>query len=706
VQPRSIDAGEVLGALRGEVVVLVDGSGRPEQWLPSLTSVVRHTPPKVRIVVYGWGRDPEAAAPGALERLLGPGDEERVYRVPPPLPGAGLGLDEAVTAAAPADVAVVGLGCRVTADWLPRLRVAAGDDAGIATASPVLAASIDRGLAGGGGAALAQAAEAVADASARLRPLISEPAGACCYVRRSAIELAGSPARHDFAEQCSELGLVHVLADDALVAGGIAGAPDGHREDAAADSASVVRALLGARRAARGLSVVVDARVLGGPRNGTRLHVLKLLAAVAATGRVRLTALVPALLDEPTRLRLQGIAGLGLASPSPDGSPPPGLRGDVVHRPHQISTPADFAVLAELGERLVITHQDLISFHTRSYFSTRASWLGYRELTRRALAAADRVVFFSEHVRGEALAEELVEPQRATVVRLGTDHAPAEGVELSPPPGAADLPGKAEVILCLGADYAHKNRPFALRLASELQRAHGWQGRLVLAGQRAAYGSSREHERRLLQADPQLADAVLDLGEVPDEGREWLLGRARLVLYPTVHEGFGLIPHEAALRGVPCLWAGSTALDELLPAAAAAIVPWDPVATAPAALALLRDDRARARNVAAVRAAGTGLGWSATAEQLVEIYERVAAEPAAPAGSLERIGGLMQGGVSEDAMRLVGPDGALPRDLERPLLALLDRPKLSGPLLDAMRVGYRVSRRRARPERPSLPSGD
>ena len=53
----------------------------------------------------------------------------------------------------------------------------------------------------------------------------------------------------------------------------------------------------------------------------------------------------------------------------------------------------------------------------------------------------------------------------------------------------------------------------------------------------------------------------------------------------------------------------------------------------------------------------------------------------------------MQRGVSEDGMRLVGPDGVLPAEVERPLLALASHPKIGGPVLGAIKAGYRASQR-------------
>ena len=88
---------------------------------------------------------------------------------------------------------------------------------------------------------------------------------------------------------------------------------------------------------------------------------------------------------------------------------------DVVHRPYQVSNDEDLSFLAKLGERLIVTNQDLIAYHNPSYFRDFDSWEGYRRITRTALAVADRVMFFSAHACDDALAEDLVEPHRASI---------------------------------------------------------------------------------------------------------------------------------------------------------------------------------------------------------------------------------------------------------------------------------------------------
>src|SRR5205807_8436481 len=88
---------------------------------------------------------------------------------------------------------------------------------------------------------------------------------------------------------------------------------------------------------------------------------------------------------------------------------------------------------------------------------------------------------------------------------------------------------------------------------------------LVFAGLSVAHGSSRREEARFLDAHPELATSVLDVGAVTDVEKAWLFARASLVAYPSVVEGFGLVPVEAAAHRVPCLWAPGSSLSELLP---------------------------------------------------------------------------------------------------------------------------------------------
>ena len=49
--------------------------------------------------------------------------------------------------------------------------------------------------------------------------------------------------------------------------------------------------------------------------------------------------------------------------------------------------------------------------------------------------------------------------------------------------------------------------------------------------------------------------------------------------------------------------------------------------------------------------------------QLLDLYRETCDAPATPASAVERRHGLLTGAFSEDALRLIGPGGALPADV-------------------------------------------
>ncbi|MGI8428681.1 MAG: glycosyltransferase [Solirubrobacteraceae bacterium] len=734
---RWIEPDERIGAPRGEVVVCIPVHGAHEQFIGCLESVLAHTPLSVPIVICD-----DASPDGRSEQLVrrleqagAVGGRELLYLRREQTLGFPGNVNGAFAAAAPADVIVLNSDCLVADGWVQGMREAAYCDGRVATATALTNHGSVVSVPDGGlplrdlpkDWTFDDAAAAVRGASLRSRPRLPTCVGHCVYLRRSAIELVGdfdlafSPGygeEVDFSQRCLRAGLCHVVADEVLVFhhGGASLMIDGqsanpvqreherilavrypyyHQAVRALErdsGRSLGRSLSAARRALRGLSVLVDARVLGGPMTGTQLNVLGVIAALARSGEARVQALVPPKLGDYASSVLETLPAVRRVVAVPGALQIVVEPADVVHRPFQVATPSDLPLLASLGERLVITHQDLISFHNPSYFRSFRDWDNYRRLTRTALAVADRVVFASEHVCVDAVAEELVERHRASIVRIGVDHELAR-IDRTPcaPRGVSQVSADAELILCIGTDFRHKNRLFALRLLDELRRRHRWEGWLVFAGPRVEIGSSIPEERELLALRPQLARGVIDVAAVSEAEKEWLLGRARLVLYPTVQEGFGLVPFEAADHHVPCLWAPGTALSEILPDSEAEIIPWDPAGSADRALELIRDEPRRRRNVDAIRAAAVKLTWNATAEQLLELYRVTCDQPGSPTGALERGQGLMREGLSEDAVRLVGPSGALPPGLERPLLALATHPRIGDPVFRAITAGYRAS---------------
>ena len=600
------------------------------------------------------------------------------------------GAAEVAAQAGRAGVAVCDGRHRVVAGWLDALQDAARD-ATVATSSALTLGAGPTALdvAAAGEAAAAE----LRGRSARIRPRLPGPAPACHLVTRAALDVAG-PLDDGFADRCTHAGLLHVAADELLVLPVAGTAPEARgadgtlMEEVAARRAApepLDRALLAGRRAAEGLSATIDARILHGATAGTQVHTRELIAALHRTGALRMRVLLSPDVGGDELARLEALEGVERVAAGALG---PGTRPSlIVHRPYQVSSAGDLPTLRAVGHRLVVTHQDLLAYHNPAYHPDAATWSEQRRLTRAALGLADAVVVFSGHAARDLAAEDLAPAGRVHEVPCGTDHLAAADPGAAPA-GLAALAGRP-FLLCLGTDLRHKNRPFALDVLAALRR-RGWDGGLVLAGPHMPHGSSAADERARRAADAQLP--VVDLGAIDEPAKALLYRDAAAVLYPTLSEGFGLIPFEAAAAGTPPLFASVSSLADLLPAAAARLVPWDAEASAGRALALLRDPAAAAEQVALVRAAGERFTWDRAAAALVGVYEAVVAGPAREAAALgwtafeaearraEAVDAYyrLERAISPTGRSLVGGDGLLDEQGQRALAGLLRR-RVSGP---------------------------
>jgi glycosyltransferase involved in cell wall biosynthesis len=690
----------------------------------------------VRIVIATGADDGQLQA--CLESI-----ERHSPSVGPPLrvEPTAQALNEAFDELAPADVVILESPCLLTAGWLERLRDAARADTNTATASALADAGTPLAILEEDSPRqeLSALGESLATRTLRLRPHLSRIVGPCAYVRRETLELVGAldekleldrALEVDFSERCIRSGLAHVAADDVVVqplgtvASGVPELPPQRPE-----SSVLTRALEAARAPRARLWVTLDARALDGAITGTQVNIVELILALASTGDVRLRLLVrPSRIDLVTLERLRALPATEiLCEEDLDPTTP---RSTIFHRPQQAFAPEDVELALALGERMVLSQLDLIAYRNPGYFEDAAAWEAYRRASRHGLAASERVLVFSDHTRRELIGDALVEEERIRVIPPGLDHG-AVGDPRRPPALPAELPD-AGFLLCLGTDFTHKNRVFALRLLAALREERRWEGALVLAGTHVPRGSSQDSEQAFLEERPTLRGSVITLGAVSEHEKRWLLDHAAAVLYPSAYEGFGLVPFESALSGVPCLFAAQSSLGEVAPEGTATILPWDPALSARAAHGLLVDGDLRARHLEALTGAARKLTWASAAHATLQAYREAAVAPVREGATLSRdlierecaltaahevvVGRLI--GEREHAQRmydelnaevgfglsLIGPTGTLPENLQRALLALSARPALSRPLYGVLSRGFAFARTLARltrrPHRP------
>lgn len=749
-----LDIGQNLGLRRGDAVVCVPVYGADELFAECLRAVFAHTDPQTPVLVCD-DATPSLQIRPILERVLDESGAPHTvhYLRQPRNVGFVVNANTGMAVAAPADVVLLNSDCMVAEGWLESLRAAAYSDSRVATVTALTNAGTivsvpDRNkplLGLPEGAKLENMAAAVRSESLHVHPDLPTCIGHCVYIRRTAIELVGpfdesfSPGYEeevDFSQRCVLHGLRHLVADDVFVFhhqaasfGGESAAVQRRRDhhaiiverypyyDAWVRQASeearspLARSLSAASIALRGTTVAIDGRCLTQAFTGTQLVTLGVIAALHALTRLHLRVLVPdqlgaeaerflAARPEIVLLRLEDL-GAG-REPS-----------DIAHRPYQVTSPTDVAVLRQMGRRLVITQLDNIALRNPGYFEDYAQWNEYRELTCGALAAADQVVFISRHAANDARELGLVLDDRVNVVFPAIDHE-LLGIEIpaARPAGAEPIGGRP-FLLCLGTDFKHKNRVFAIRLLEALAEQGSFDGALVFAGPKVASGSSAPEEAAYLKEHPALSDRVLDVGPVDEAGKRWLLEQAAAVVYPSTYEGFGLTPFEAADAGTPCLFAWHTSLAEILPEGAARLVPWDERESAQRAASVLTPGPARDHLVRSIRIAGARFTSRRSAQDLSTVYARalrstVAGDLTLPSAELQQLRAERDmlrrelGSIYDDPLNrgLVGRYAVLPPELRRPVLAVATRPALRNAVIGLYRAGYALRRRRG------LPSGE
>jgi glycosyltransferase involved in cell wall biosynthesis len=314
-------------------------------------------------------------------------------------------------------------------------------------------------------------------------------------------------------------------------------------------------------------------------------------------------------------------------------------------------------------------------------------------------------VFISRHAANDARELELVPDDRINVVAPATDYE-LLGLDITarPPNGAEEL-GDRPFLLCLGTDFLHKNRLFAIRMLEALAAQGSFDGGLVFAGPKVSAGSSASEEAAYLRDRPGLSTKVLDVGPVDEAGKRWLLEHAAAVVYPSTYEGFGLTPFEAANAGTPCLFAWHTSLAEILPRYAALLVPWDAHESAQSVTPVLRPGAARDDLVRSIRMAGARFTSASSARALAAVY---AAALRSPGAGRSLLGGAELNQLRRERDRLqreldliyedplnrglAGRYAVLPPELRRPVLAVATRPVLRQTAIGLYRAGHLLRR--------------
>jgi glycosyltransferase involved in cell wall biosynthesis len=566
-----------------------------------------------------------------------------------------------VRALAPADIVIVSGDTLVSPHWDDALVAAGRSSTTVATATPLSDFSplfgIDRltGTADGAADASSQNwASRIAAHSARTRPFVPVAGSHATYISRHALNVVG--LSHDdwepqsglwrgLSEEFSSMGLVNVVADDVFV-----GSPPhwaqvaDSRETPTSQSTRLIddfasqqdSPLARARRlagvAAAGFRVVIDAENMHRGLTGTFEAGVKLCLALDAHPAVsEIVWTASEQRADGVRTTLRSLEAAGRVARTRFVSHRD-VRGegefDIAFRPCQDFAGVEWPLISALARRNVIWSLDLIANHVPAYAASYADYLAQNAAVEQSWRRADAIAVLSEHVRRDLRSfSYAADPSQLFVLPDGAPEPPVDVVR-----GDARAERDADsdqhssltslfaetrdagFILVLGTDFPHKNTRWAVRLFSAVADL-GWQGHLVFAGPAERLQNAAGFDGEL--TDPGVTSRIHVLGHVSDEIRDALLARARVVVFPTLSEGWGMIPFEASAAGTAPLATRAGGLGEFTPEGALTLSLADDQGDAQTLLSLLTSEKARERQLRLWREKASGYSWEKSADILV-----------------------------------------------------------------------------------------
>jgi alpha-1,3-rhamnosyl/mannosyltransferase len=266
----------------------------------------------------------------------------------------------------------------------------------------------------------------------------------------------------------------------------------------------------------------------------------------------------------------------------------------------------------------VVTIHDLSVFRYPETHPAERLQMFEREFAS-SVQRARHIITDSETVRRELIANFGVAEARVTAIYLGVsrDYRPRNPEDLRDQlaPFGLSAGGYA---LCVSTLEPRKKTAELLRAWRELPDDLRRSTPLVLAGAKGWLNDTL-HE----QIDAGVAEGWLKhLGFVPEPILPALYAGARLFLYPSIYEGFGLPPLEAMASAVPVLVANRSCLPEVCGDAAGYIDPDDAQGFSKSIAVALLDEswREAARRRGLERSAL--FSWDRCAAETVDVYTR------------------------------------------------------------------------------------
>lgn len=243
----------------------------------------------------------------------------------------------------------------------------------------------------------------------------------------------------------------------------------------------------------------------------------------------------------------------------------------------------------------------------------------YTALACAAAKRADLILADSEHTKKDIVRLLRLDPAKIEVVALACEGRFRPVTDPAQLRAVRQKYGLAEdFILYLGGLDWRKNVPTLIRAFSRLKPGH----QLGIVGEAPSRNRILFPDLKAEAIDAGVQGRIRFTGLVEEDDKPSLYSAARVFVYPSRYEGFGLPPLEAMACGTPVVCSNASSLPEVVGDAAILVPPEDEAGLARAIAAAMEDSDQRdgLRRQGLERAAL--FSWRRTAQETLNAYQR------------------------------------------------------------------------------------
>ncbi|MDP9267380.1 MAG: glycosyltransferase family 4 protein [Acidobacteriota bacterium] len=296
-------------------------------------------------------------------------------------------------------------------------------------------------------------------------------------------------------------------------------------------------------------------------------------------------------------------------------------RCDIAHIPHLFWRPR------AMSRPYLVTAHDVMTYMFPRPDESTFRRLFHHRLSRRALAGASRILSVSKFTKSEIVRYFHIPEAKIEVIpnaideRFRVGHATAADRALVAERYQVNYP----FLLYAGNIKPHKNLVRIIEAFSVLKAELKKEGKfpdlkLIIIGDEL----SKHPDLRRTVIKSGVERDVRFLGFVSIDTLRIFYDLAKIFVFPSLYEGFGLPPLEAMALGTPVVTSNTSSLPEVVGQAAVLVNPENVFEITRALLRVLLDQELRARLKAASIEQAQRFSWETSVGRLLEAYSQVA----------------------------------------------------------------------------------